>query len=151
MKFYHGTSEATWQKIQLEGVLWGIHHTHPDHTLRRYTYLSPHIEVAQAYGDVVLGVDYSPTGKSGIDNYGFSPPPGQTCWQFSVFNPIPLIQVRRIKVATLVLTELELESIMRLYGALVSAAHEADIEFDSPVIESIYFKALEAATSLDLA
>ncbi len=142
MRFYHGTSKATWQQIQLEGVLWGIHYTHPEHTLRRYTYLSPHIEVAQAYGDIVLEVDYSPTGKNGIDNYGFSPPPGQTCWQFSVFNPIPLIRVRRIQVITLVLTEIELESILMLYGTLMSAGHDADADLDSP-IESIYFKALE--------
>ena len=43
---------------------------------------------------------------------------------------------------TLVLTETELDSIVMLYGTLMSAAHDADADLDSP-IESIYFKALE--------
>ncbi len=44
---------------------------------------------------------------------------------------------------TLVLTETELASILMLYGTLLSAAHDADADLDSP-IESIYYKALEA-------
>ena len=44
---------------------------------------------------------------------------------------------------TLVLTETELESIVLLYGTLLSAAHDADADTDCSFIESIYYKALE--------
>ena len=44
---------------------------------------------------------------------------------------------------TLVLTETELESITLLYGTLLSASTDADADLD-PLIESIYYKALEA-------
>ena len=95
--FYHGTTRDNWEKIQAEGVLWG--RPTPNCTTvgepRRYTYLSPHLDVAQAIGDVILEVEYDPVGVgSGIDNFGFDPPPGQTCWQFSVFIPIPVSRCR---------------------------------------------------------
>ena len=45
---------------------------------------------------------------------------------------------------TLVMTETELESIVRLYGTLLSSCTEADLELDIHIIESIYYKALEA-------
>ena len=102
MKFYHGTSEEKWKKIQEEGVLWGYNiHKNPDGTEYRgyrYTYLTPEIEVANEYGDVLLEVEYDPVGIDGrgIDNYGFDPPEGQTCWQFSVFIPIPIKNVMRV-------------------------------------------------------
>ena len=97
MKFYHGTSRENWEKIKKEGVLWGyrVHDGIP--TLNyRYTYLSPHIEVAEAYGDIILEVEYSHVGVDGrkIDNYGFDPPPGQTCWQFSIFVPILIKDIK---------------------------------------------------------
>ena len=61
----------------------------------RYTYLTPEIGVAKEYGEVLLAVEYHPVGVgSGIDNYGFNPPPGQTCWQFSVFIPISIEKCR---------------------------------------------------------
>jgi hypothetical protein len=88
MKFYHRTNEDNWKKIQDEGVLWGIHSY-------RYTYLSPDRDLT-SYGPVLLEVEYSPTGEYGVDNYGFNPPDGEYCWQFSVFNPIPIADVRRI-------------------------------------------------------
>lgn len=105
MKFYHGTSIERWDSIKKEGVLWGyrVHNGIP--TLNyRYTYLSPEISVAEKYGDVLLEVEYDPHGvgstdESGdvYDNYGFDPPPGQVCWQFSVFKPIDISNVRRIR------------------------------------------------------
>ncbi len=100
MKCYHGTSEEKWKLIQEEGVLWGYSfHTNPDGSTERgyrYTYLTPEIEVAKGFGEVILEIDYHPTGTIGIDNYGFDPPPRQTCWQFSVFLPIPLEKIKRI-------------------------------------------------------
>lgn len=95
--FYHGTSREAWKKIQSEGVLWG--RPTPNCTTveeRRYTYLTPHLDVAQAINsEIILEVEYEPVGAgSGIDNFGFDPPPGQTCWQFSVFVPIPVSKCR---------------------------------------------------------
>ena len=92
--FFHGTTQGCWAAIQAEGVLWGRTRAWSDgveHDGPRYTYLSPHLEVAQEYGNMVLEVEYEPVGVgSGVDNYGFDPPPGETCWQFSVFAPISL-------------------------------------------------------------
>lgn len=100
MIFYHGTSLHAWAAIQAEGVLWGgrTWHETGGQSGYRYTYLTPHLEVAQQYGPVILEVEYEPVGVNGEgrDNYGFDPPPGQTCWQFSVFIPIPLGHCRRI-------------------------------------------------------
>ena len=56
--------------------------------------LTPIRDVAAQYGGVVLAVDYDPVGPgTGRDNFGFDPPPGEECWQFSVFVPIPVAQV----------------------------------------------------------
>lgn len=91
--WWHGTTEEAWTAIRAEGVLWG-------RASYRYTYLTPHRSVAEEYGVVLLRVRYQPVGVdgTGTDNYGFEPPPGQTCWQFSVFVPIPLVEVRRYSV-----------------------------------------------------
>ncbi len=97
MKFFHGTTHVNWKKIQEEGILWGgdTWHKTGGKVGYRYTYLTPDLEVAQQYGGkVILEVEYEPTGVLGIDNYGFDPPPGMHCWQFSVFVPITLEQVR---------------------------------------------------------
>ena len=94
--FFHGTTAAAWDAIQAEGVLWGRTRAWSDgveHEGPRYTYLSPHPDVAQAIGDVVLAVQYEPQGVgSGVDNYGPCAPLGETCWQFAVFAPIPVGQ-----------------------------------------------------------
>lgn len=107
MKFYHGTSKDNWEKIKQEGVLWGgcTFHATNGRSGYRYTYLTPHIEVAEAYGDVILEVEYSPKGVSiGKDNYYFEHEipeeeraHGATCWQFSVFIPIEINKVKQIK------------------------------------------------------
>ena len=81
--------EAHVKKIKAEGVLWGI----PSPGCKyRYTYLSPY-DVGKEYGRVLLEVTYEPKGPPD-DNYGFNPPEGQECWQFSVFVPIPLDKIR---------------------------------------------------------
>ncbi len=108
-RWYHGTTPENWAKIQAEGVLWGwpcprcvssicgdcTQPRSPECQDRRYTYLTPDLDVALTMGGpVVLEVDYEPVGPgTGVDNYGFNPPPGEHCWQFSVFVPIPLDQV----------------------------------------------------------
>ena len=116
--FFHGTTEEAWAAIQAEGVLWGI--PSKDCTYR-YTYLTPSIDTACGFGcreedqevQVLLLVDYEPIGVgirdsagNAIDNYTHrrdhieeqlaDPDHYLHCWQFSVFKPIPLTQVRRI-------------------------------------------------------
>jgi len=93
MKFYHGTSVEALRKIQQEGVLWGKGMSY------RFTYLTPEIEVASKYGEIILEVDYEPRGYPN-DNYGFNPPKGETCWQFSVFIPIGINQIEVVKEET---------------------------------------------------
>ena len=82
------------------------------HCLYRYTYLSPD-DQGESFGSVLLEVEYEPKREDASvcvgghietrsehpikHNYGFDPPPGQYCTQFSVFEPIPLGKVRRIK------------------------------------------------------
>lgn len=89
--FYHGTTEEKWQKIQDEGCLFGVGLSY------RYTYLSEERSVAEAYAKpVLLEVTYVPVALLEVDNYGFNPPEGQSCWQFSVFIPIPITHVRRL-------------------------------------------------------
>lgn len=88
MNFFHRTSEEAWKLIQEEGVLWGVTSSY------RFTYLSP-LDFGESYGPVLLQVEYDPSGPP-KDNYGFNPPEGQICWQFSVFDPIPIEKVVRI-------------------------------------------------------
>lgn len=111
MIFYHGTSEEKWRLIQEEGILWGynIHKDENGKSYRgyRYTYLTPDIEVARGFDKgVMLEIKYEPVGVdgTGTDNYCFEhniPEPdrseGAFCWQFSVFVPISLEYVKRIK------------------------------------------------------
>jgi len=107
MKFYHRTTEKRWESIQKEGVLWGLPYTYfktwEEAEKRkenwdgypRYTYLSP-TDQGESYGTVLLEVEYFPSGPPN-DNFGKNPPPGQECWQFSVFIPIGLDKVKRVR------------------------------------------------------
>ena len=118
MKFFHGTTEENWEKIQKEGVLWGKpsynetwgaiedyeKHFRECKNPYRYTYLTPDLDIAHRMGseEVTLEVEYDPVGVDGrgIDNYAFGPEsgqivkPGDHCWQFSVFVPIPIKKVK---------------------------------------------------------
>jgi len=97
MKFFHRTTEENWAKIQEEKILWGKSSSRT----YRYTYLALK-DWGDSYGNVLLEVEFEPKkedfGK--IHNYGFDPPPGQICVQFSVFVPIPLDKVKRIMTIT---------------------------------------------------
>lgn len=83
MKFYHGTSQETWNKIQKEGCLFGVRNA-PS----RCTYLAMDKEEAVQYGDVVLEVDYDPTVNPEMNNYY------DGCWQMRVYEPISLKDIR---------------------------------------------------------
>jgi hypothetical protein len=110
-KFYHQTKSERWAEIQREGVLWGRPGFWAGQSdSYRYTYLAPdlfygHRPTLPQHFDVVLEVEYEPHGTvttTGIDNWGFHPPHAdQYCWQFSVFLPLPLTQVRVIDPTTL--------------------------------------------------
>lgn len=109
MKFYHGTTFDKWELIKKEGVLWGYNtYKNPDgseYKGYRYTYLTPHIQIAKKFGDIILEVEYEPVGINGkgIDNYCFDHQipkeeleKGATCWQFSVFVPISIENIKKI-------------------------------------------------------
>lgn len=92
MKCYHRTTLEVWEKIKKEKILFGVHDNY------RYTYLSPSPLIPIEYGELLLEVEYVPTGIKGIDNFGFEPPDGEFCWQFSVFIPIPIENIRILRV-----------------------------------------------------
>jgi hypothetical protein len=113
VKFYHGTSRLALQEMQKEGVLWGKGRSYRSRVrftllpFERYTYLSPDPNIARRFGaGVLLEVEYEPKGNVGRkldeieDNFQFVCPPdikyepGMFCWQFSVFVPIPMAQVK---------------------------------------------------------
>lgn len=86
MKFYHGTSKENWDAIQQEGVLFGRR----GNTASRCTYLAKDKEEAEQYGDIVLEVEYNPLEHPDNNNYCSG------CWQFRVYEPIPLKHLRVI-------------------------------------------------------
>jgi hypothetical protein len=112
--FYHVTTPERWEAIKKEGVLYGIHGSYHDisnwtelnkseyRDRHRYTYLSP--RPCYCYGSAVLKVKYTPKKEDfGINhNYGLNPPPGMICWKSSVFEPIPLSNVKRLFWGTII-------------------------------------------------
>lgn len=96
IKVYHRTSEANWEKIQKEGVLFGIPHTGtskdiPNPASFRYTCLSSET-TEKVYGPVLLEVEHDTTAN--IDEWKKE----HRCpMYFMVTRPIPLSRVRRIE------------------------------------------------------
>ena len=85
MKFYHGTSKDNWNKIQEEGVLFGIRKL----AKSRATYLTTDIDEARQYGEIILQVDYNPSEHPDMNNYC------DGCWQCRVYEPIALTNIRK--------------------------------------------------------
>lgn len=79
MIFYHGTTRQNLTEIKKEGALNGT------------TYLTPHPEEAACYGEVVLEIEYEPLDPKEIDRNNYV----KGCWQFRVYNPISVSQIRR--------------------------------------------------------
>ena len=100
MKFYHGTTLENWKLIQEEGILFGRRYIIDNdgnklEEVSRCTYLTPMIEEARCYGDVVLEVEYEPydgNGNKKHNNYI------EDCWQFRVYEPISIKDVKLIEV-----------------------------------------------------
>ena len=95
MKFYHGTSEENWKRIQENGELFGYSRVvSNDHKTVlsefRVTYLATKIEDARLYGDVVLEVEYMPNKK---DNNYYD----EDCWQIRVYVPISINNIKRLE------------------------------------------------------
>lgn len=87
MKFYHGTSEENWKKIQEEGLLWGRRGRY----MCRCTYLAVDKEEAQNYGPVILEVEYNPYIHFTENNYC------DDCWQVRVYEPIYIQNIHKIE------------------------------------------------------
>ena len=96
-KFYHGTSMENWNKIQEEGVLFGVRQVlNNDGTVctkyrpSRCTYLACDIEEAKCYGEVVLEVEYDVLKNRDKNNWA------PDCWQVRVYEPIKTEKIKRI-------------------------------------------------------
>lgn len=104
MIWYHGTSKENWDKIQQEGILWGRRFVINNDgniikEVRRCTYLTPDLEEAKHYGDVILKVEYNPFDDKGrikkdkrkpLNNYV------PDCWQMRVYEPISIDSIKLI-------------------------------------------------------
>lgn len=86
MKFYHGTSQDNWSKIQEEGILFGKREL----AKSRCTYLTTDINEAKQYGEVLLQVDYDPAEHPDMNNYF------DGCWQCRVYEPIALTSITEL-------------------------------------------------------
>lgn len=89
MIFYHGTNQENWKHIQEEGILFGKLYVN-DKLISRCTYLATDLNEAKCYGDVILEVEYNPFKRKKKNNYI------EGCWQFRVYEPIPIQNVRKI-------------------------------------------------------
>ena len=87
MKFYHGTSEDNWNKIQEEGVLFGVR----KFAKSRCTYLTTDISEAKQYGEVILQVEYDPLEHPDMNNYA------NGCWQLRVYETNLILSFQVVK------------------------------------------------------
>lgn len=83
--WYHGTSAHAWKKIQKDGFLLGVG---PNN--RRFTFLALERGEAQAYGDIVLRVEYDP--RKDFFNNNYFP----DCLEVKVTSKIPLTNIKRM-------------------------------------------------------
>lgn len=91
MLFFHGTSI---EKIKAEGILYGRRYVlNNDGSIKkevdRCTYLTPDLEEAKHYGEVVLQVEYDPY-SSKHNNYN------PDSWQMRVYEPITIDKIRKL-------------------------------------------------------
>ncbi len=82
-KYYHGTSEESWRKIQDEGILLGKRSTKKFPKMKRMTWLSAFKETARSYGPILLEIELD------WDK-------GENWWQFWTYEKITLDRIKRI-------------------------------------------------------
>lgn len=89
---YHGTTEAFWEAIQAEGVLWGRkdQRNPAGNLMSRVTWFTPYPDFALGWGPVVLAVKFP---KTDADEFN-----REDDWQFTRYDPIPLEFVWRVDV-----------------------------------------------------
>lgn len=105
MKYYHGTNKECWKDIKKEKQLLG----HPRKAAglkigksnNRYTCLTPDINEAKCYGNIILEVEYMPIGKMNKDivdgfYFGKTIDSFQEIWELKVFVPIHINQIRKL-------------------------------------------------------
>lgn len=119
MIFYHGTSPKRWEEIQKEGVLFGVKRwvddngtVHDRTDVRRQTYLAVDQSEAEAYGPILLQVEYNPydengeirTNEKGRKLNTYDPSKWEERedghWEhrhFIVYEPIDITNVQRIE------------------------------------------------------
>lgn len=90
MKFYHGTTIENWKAIQKEGILFGRLLVN-NKEISRCTYLAIEVAEAECYGDIVLEVEYDPFKNKKMNNYI------DDCWQFRVYEPISIDNVKILR------------------------------------------------------
>lgn len=90
MIFYHGTTLESWDKIQNEGILWGVRFD-GQKEISRCTYLASDKEEASQYGEIVLQVEYNPHENCKMNNYI------DECWQMRVYEPINIKNITLVK------------------------------------------------------
>ena len=78
MKFYHGTNEYGLLETQKQKYLL---HQRGD-KMDPCTYLTPDLEIAKIFGDIILEVNYDPFKNPKKNNYR------KGCWQLRVYEPI---------------------------------------------------------------
>ena len=89
MKFYHGTTTENWNKINKEGILFGIRNDDGCNP-SRCTYLAVDIEEAKTYGEILLEVEYNPFLNKKDNNYS------DDCWQLIVYEPISINNITKL-------------------------------------------------------
>jgi hypothetical protein len=145
---YHGTTLSRWAAIEREGVLWGVRpavngNSGPQPS--RCTYLASDRDEAACYGDVVLTVEIDASKVT--SNYV------EGCWQWRVYDPIPLDCIKDITLGKGLLGEknanlIGLIMIGKLQMAAMSRAESPDLsqfppfyvyldEFQNVVTDSI--------------
>ena len=94
MKFYHGTTEEAWKKIQKEGVLWGRPNMYNSsgNKMSRINWFALEMKDAGIFDDrgltntkcVMLEIDLPKVKK-------------HTYWEFVTYDPIPIDRILRLK------------------------------------------------------
>lgn len=105
MKYYHGTNKQGWEDIKKEKQLLGYPRKAYSQKLTksdsRITCLTPDINEAKCYGNIILEVEYMPIGKINkniVDNFCFEGiiSKYEHIWELKVLVPIHIDQIKKL-------------------------------------------------------